>query len=166
MLFEASLLDGAHEVIAFDCGTPSLNLWLNGQALRDQNAGQNRTHVWTSPDDLGVVAFYSLSPIIDIRQRLAVPRSVHRGYAMIPGYLLARLALDRTLHGQGLGGELLVDATSTAVEAARAGGGRVLYVDAIDDAAMRFYEHFGFVQTAVPMRLVAKISDLADSLGR
>lgn len=41
-----------------------------------------------------------------------MPRSLTGGYGVIPAYLLARLALDQRLQGQGLRGELLVDAWS------------------------------------------------------
>jgi GNAT superfamily N-acetyltransferase len=80
--------------------------------------------------------------------------------------LLARLALDRPLHGQGLGGELLLDALSRAVQASDAAA-RLVIVDAIDEAAVAPREHHGF--TAVPgnrQRLVQKVSDIAAALSR
>jgi GNAT superfamily N-acetyltransferase len=81
--------------------------------------------------------------------------------------LLARIALDRSLQGQGLGGELLVDALSRAVQASDVAAARLVVVDAIDEAAAAFYEHHGFV--AVPgnrQRLVQKVNDIAAALGR
>jgi predicted N-acetyltransferase YhbS len=42
---------------------------------------------------------------------------------VIPVYLLARLALDRSLHGQGLGAELLLDVLTRVVDAAGIGRG-------------------------------------------
>jgi GNAT superfamily N-acetyltransferase len=80
--------------------------------------------------------------------------------------LLARLALDRSLQGQGLGGELLLDALSRAVQASEIAAARLMVVDAIDDSAAAFYEHHGFV--LVPgnrQRLVQKMSDIAAALG-
>ncbi len=75
--------------------------------------------------------------------------------------------MDRSLHGQGLGGELLFDALSRAVQASEVVAARLVVVDAIDEAAASFYEHCGF--TAVPgnrQRLVQKISDIAAALDR
>jgi hypothetical protein len=48
------------------------------------------------------------------------------------------------------------------VKAAESGGGRIVVVDAIDDAAQRFYEHFNFnpIQNHRG-RLVMKISTAA-----
>lgn len=54
---------------------------------------------------------------------------------------------------------MLVDALSRAARAAELGGGRLIVVDAIDEAAAGFYRHHGF--TAVkgnPHRLVLKVA--------
>jgi GNAT superfamily N-acetyltransferase len=123
-----------------------------------------RTFVWHTGDDL-VVTYFSLAAHLVVR---AVSRKLARGAPdAIPAVLLARLALDRSLHGQGLGGELLLDALSRAVQASDVAAARLVVVDAIDEAAVAFYEHHGF--TAVPgnrQRLVQKISDIAAALGR
>ena len=82
-----------------------------------------------------------------------------------PGFLLARLALSEDLHGQGRGGELLAGAVKMTLAAIRLGGGRVIVVDAIDDRAAAFYEHFGFrAIPANPNRVVMKASTAAASL--
>src|SRR5262249_55515868 len=47
------------------------------------------------------------------------------------------------LHGTGLGGILLHDALFRAVAASQQAGGRYVVVDAIDDNARQFYEHYG-----------------------
>jgi ribosomal protein S18 acetylase RimI-like enzyme len=79
--------------------------------------------------------------------------------------LLAKLALDRSVQGQGLGSELLVVALETIVEAARRVGGKVMVVDAIDEAAAAFYERHDFVATpSDPHRLVRKLSTIAKAL--
>jgi GNAT superfamily N-acetyltransferase len=90
------------------------------------------------------------------------PGSVPR---TIPGFVLARLALSEDLHGQGRGGELLAGAVGMTLAAIRLGGGRVIVVDAIDDRAAAFYEHFGFRPIpANPHRFVMKASTAAASL--
>jgi hypothetical protein len=67
------------------------------------------------------------------------PRSIGRGPPrQIPAILLAKLALNRSLQGRGLGAELLVLALSKIVDAARAAGGKLVVVDAIDEAAAPF----------------------------
>ena len=84
----------------------------------------------------------------------------------IPAILSAKLALDSTMHGRGLGAGLLVHALDTVLAAARRAGGRVVLVDAIDDEAREFYEHHDFQQLPrQPRRLVMKLSTAAKALG-
>ena len=78
---------------------------------------------------------------------------------MIPAYLLARLALDQSLLGTGLGGELLHDALDRIVSAADNASGRLVVVDAFDEKAAAFYRHYDFKPVKNnPRRLVMKIS--------
>lgn len=157
-----------HEVGAFRCGKPPLDDWLRGQALRAQAAGTARTYVWTQVDRPEVLAYYSIAPTQVARAE--VTHSLAGGYTIIPGYLLARLALDQQLHGQGLGSELLVDALERIVGAARAGGGRLIVVDALDDEAHAFYRRHDFIPvTFIPvtgsMRLYLKVATAEAALG-
>jgi predicted N-acetyltransferase YhbS len=80
-----------------------------------------------------VVAYYSVAPTQVHRK--AVSSSLAGGVSVIPAYLLARLALDAALQGAGLGARLLVDALDTIVTAGEAASGRLIVVDAIDEAA-------------------------------
>lgn len=99
-------------------------------------------------------------------QREELPRSLSRGGPrQIPAVLLARLALDRSLHGQGLGGALLADALGRVVAATETVAARFVVVDAIDEPAASFYEYHGFRRIPDTRRLVQKISDIAAALG-
>ena len=62
----------------------------------------------------------------------------------IPAGLLARLAIDRSVQGQGIGAWLLRDAMLRTLSAAEEAGIRVMLVHAIDESAAAFYERFGF----------------------
>jgi ribosomal protein L14E/L6E/L27E len=46
------------------------------------------------------------------------------------------------------------------VAASQQAGGRYVVVDAIDDNASRFYEHYGFTTTPRSDRLARKVSDI------
>lgn len=145
----------------FDCGNESLNRWLLLAALDADRGGTARTFVWS--DSGRVVAYISLVPHQVRKQE--VPTKVRHGAPdVIPAILLARLALQRELQGRGLGAQLLVDALSRCVAAVDAAGGRLIVVDAIDDRAMRFYQHYGFKTTPKPHRLVMKASDARYSM--
>lgn len=122
-----------------------------------------QTFVWHAGDGV-VVAYFSLAAHLIVRADL--PRQIGRGSPdAIPAVLLARLALDRSLRGQGLGGELLWDALSRACAAADIAAARFVVVDAATDAAAQFYAHHGFVTIpAEPHRLVQKIGDIQAAL--
>lgn len=119
-------------------------------------------YVWL--DDDRVIGYFAILP--HVIRREDVPSSVGRGALdVIPGFLLARLALAEDLHGHGLGGELLAGALEAVLTAIRVGGGRVIVVDAIDERAAQFYEHFGFRPVpANSSRFVMKASTAAASL--
>ena len=164
MTYRSARLLGEHDVSQFDCGNDHLNAWLRDHALRAERAGVSATTVWTPADAPQVVAFHSIAPTLVRRDELP-SRKLAGGYSSVPGYLLGRLALDRRLHGQRLGSQLLLDAIEVAVAAADRGGGRVLVVDAIDDAAISFYEHHDFIRVGGTNRLVMKIATARQALG-
>lgn len=163
--FVSERLDSGHAVDAFACGVPPLDAWLVHSAAHAQAMRTAQTFVWHAGDDR-VVASFSLAAHLVVRADL--PRRVGRGSPdAIPAILLARLALDRSLHGEGLGGELLWDALSRACAASEIAAARVVVVDAYDGRAAAFYEHHGFVPVpGNPHRLVQKTSDIAAALGR
>lgn len=63
---------------------------------------------------------------------------------MVPATLLARLAVDRSEAGRGLGKALLKDAFVRFLRAQEIVASRVLLVHAIDEDARQFYARFGF----------------------
>ncbi len=109
-----------------------------------------------------VVGYYALAMSAVAHQR--APSGLRRGMPdPVPVVLLARLALDRSEHGTGLGGHLLVDALRRCVRGGHEFGARALVVDAINEDAARFYEHFGFRQLD-GSRMWRRIADIEVSL--
>lgn len=153
-----------HDVSNFGSGNESLDRWLQRDAHRAHRAGISRTTVWTPVGDRTVVAYHAIAPTQVARIDLP-SRSLSAGYSQVPGYLIGRLALDQTLHGQGLGTQLLLDALERIVEAADRAGGRVIVVDAIDDDAHRFYSRHSFRAIEHSNRLVMKLATAAAILG-
>ncbi len=83
----------------------------------------------------------------------------------IPVILLARLAVDLSVQGHGLGAFLLADAMQRSLAAAESIGVRALLVHAKDDPARAFYERFGFVASPTdPLHLTLLLKDLRASL--
>ncbi|MEI6620437.1 MAG: GNAT family N-acetyltransferase [Actinomycetes bacterium] len=160
----AQWLTSQHSTIGFDCGVPELNNWLRGSALRSQRVGNGRTKVWVREGQQQVVGFYTIAPYMCERAEAGLTRRFHEGFTGITGFLLGKLALDTSMHGQGLGAELLHDAISVAVHSGQQVGGQLLFVDAIDEAAAEFYEKYAFTRTYKDGLLVMRLKDAAQSL--
>lgn len=164
-MFESARLGDQHQFDEFDCGNEALNSWLRGQARRADSSGIAHVYVWTLIGEQKVCAYYAICPTEVIRNDAGISGSLAGGYSRIPGYLIARLALDASLHGHGYGAQLLVDALDKVVRAAELGGGRLIVVDAIDNEAYEFYEHFDFIPVKNRRgRLVMKMSTAASAL--
>jgi GNAT superfamily N-acetyltransferase len=74
---------------------------------------------------------------------------------------LARLAIDKTEQGQGLGAALLKDALQRCLHASESIGARAVLVQAIDAEAKAFYRYFGFEECVVDdLHLMLLIKDI------
>ena len=152
-----------HDVAGFRCGIEELDDWLVSHA-RAANGQGTRTYVLVGADG-SVAGYYAITPHFLAREQ--APARIARGAPrQIPAILLAKLALDRSHQGAGLGSELLVASLTTIIEAARLAGGRLAVVDAINDQARHFYEHHNFeLLPGNNRRLVMKLSTAAKALG-
>ncbi len=163
-LSQVEKLAEEHEVSRFDCGKPSLNDWLKRFGLVNQRNDSAQTYVVHRSGV--VVGFYSLAAG-SIRKEES-PERVIKGLARhpVPIILLARLAIDHSTQGAGLGKELLKDALVRAESASDIIGVRAILVHALDDEACRFYECFGFEKCPTGERqLMLLMKDLRASLG-
>lgn len=136
-------LSGTHDTANFANGRhPELDLWLR-RALERESTG--RTFVSCFDGTNRVAGYYALATGSVERARL--PRAKLR--AGLPGHvpvvLPARLAVDASAQGKGLGHSLLVDALRRAAGATRDIAAFAAIVHAIDEAAAAFYAKYGFV---------------------
>lgn len=147
-----------HQLSELHSGNEILNRWLAVHALASQQMDVARTFVLVDAER--VVGYFSLT--LGSVQRAEAPPALVRG---LPGYpvgmvLLARLAVDARDQNQGLGALLLAEALRMGVVAGEAAAARLIVVDAIDEAAARFYAHHGFVAVpGHPLRLYRRIKD-------
>ena len=152
-------LDRTHIVEAFDCGHEDLNRYIARFSLNNQSAGGAQNYVAIS--DSRVVGYYSLA--VGAVAHSNAPLRMAKGLARhpVPVMLLARLAVDNSAKGGGLGAALLRDALGRTLQAAEIAGIRAMIVHAKDDAARRFYEHFNFDPSPTdPYHLYLLIKDL------
>jgi GNAT superfamily N-acetyltransferase len=131
-----------HDTGPFDCGQSELNQFLKRFALVNQKAGAATTYVVCRGN--AVIGYYSLA--VGSVEYDRAPEGITKGIAHhpVPLMILARLAVDSTEHGKGLGKGLLKDAILRTLKAAEIAGIRAIVVHAKDDEARRFYEHFNF----------------------
>src|SRR6185437_9378774 len=112
-----------------------------------------------------VVGYYSLTTG-SVHKRES-PDRIAKGLANHPIgiVILARLAVDSSQRGKGLGKALLFDALSRVGEAADIVAVRVVMVHAIDEPARKFYEHFEFEPSPIdPFQLLLLLKDLRKAL--
>ena len=148
-----------HLIEDFDCGREELNRYLSRYALQNQQAGAAQTYVGLVED--AVVGYHTLA-VGHVTQEEA-PHRLTKGLARhpVPVMLLARLAVDRRWHGQGVGKALLRDAMQRTLQAADIAGIRAFAVHAKDEEAKNFYEKFDFVPSpSDPMHLFVLLKDV------
>ena len=154
-----------HQLDGFNCGKEDLNRFLQRQAWNNQQAHSAQTYVLAK--ELAVIGYYSLAAGA-ITHDEATERA-KKGLARhpIPVILLARLAVDASMQGKGIGPALLKDALLRVASAADTIGARAVLVHAKDDNAKGFYEHFNFEPSPTdPYHLMLIMKDLLRIVGK
>jgi GNAT superfamily N-acetyltransferase len=129
-----------------------------GGRFTNQFSGASRVYVVAVPVNR-VVGYYALAS--GALAHSDAPGRMKRNMPdPVPMAILARLAIDRSMHGRGLGVALLQDAVLRVREAASIIGIRGVLVHAISDEARAFYEHHGFIASATnPFTLILSVAD-------
>jgi len=136
-------LDRRHIKDHFTCGEPELDIYLRQYARQDDDRHLSRTYILRQDSSFEVRGYYSLSTASfrlsslpgDIGRRLG-------RYRDVPAWIIGRLATHQDDQGKGWGSFLLFHALETIVDNPVAGA--IIIVDAMNGAARRFYEHYGF----------------------
>jgi GNAT superfamily N-acetyltransferase len=162
---EPALLTADHALAGFDCGVASLNVWLIKHAVQAAAVGSARTYVIHDDEQARVVGYHAIAAA-SVSQEEATTRA-RKGMPKhpIPAVLLARLAVDQSVSGRGLGAALLRDAMVRTISVSEELGIRVLLVHALGENARAFYERFGFEESdSDPLNLQMLIKDLKVSI--
>jgi GNAT superfamily N-acetyltransferase len=141
--FRIEQLTGDHDRSKFNSGSDALDRYFREQASQDTKRRLAACFVAVDGPGGGVAGFYTLAATGIALSSLS-PEIVKRlpRHPVVPAVLLGRLAVGRPYQGQGLGGVLLADALKRTSRAEF--GVFAMVVDAKDDSAQRFYEHYGF----------------------
>lgn len=155
-----------HDRQAFDCGEAALNDFFQRHARKSHKLGGAKTFLAIDDaDKKTILGFYSLSPASIEYAR--TPDIVRRGLARydVPVFRLARLAVDRKMQGQGLGGQLLLAAGRRCLLASAEVGGVALLIDAKNDRVAKWYVGYGAMSLAdAPLTLLLPLSVIAAAL--
>ena len=156
-------LDAHHDVSIFDSGNEVLDGWLRRHAIAAQRMDSARTFVATRNGR--VIGYFGLT--MGSMLRAEAPVKLVRAMPAYPVgmVLLARLAVDQSQQGRGVGAMLLAEALRKAIAAGEVAAARLIVVDDVDEDAAAFYQRYGFVRTPEnPLRLYRRMKDVRASL--
>ena len=154
-------LNRGHVREGFDCGKRPLNDFLQVLVSQYEKRNFGRTYVAVPGDDQRFLGYYTLASGEIKAESLPADQAKKLPRHAVPVVLLARLAVDQSAHGRGLGGYLLHDALTRSLDLGEKLGIHAVVVDALDAKAGTFYERFGFVPlTDNEMRLFLPLSTL------
>lgn len=161
-----------HNREAFDCGDTALNDFLRRHARKTHERGGAKTFVAVSDNDSTLVlGFYSICPASVEFSR--APDVVKRGLARhdVPVFRLGRLAVDKSVQGKGLGGQLLLSAGRRGLHASQEVGGVALLIDAKNEGIAQWYASYGALSLLdtplsllLPMATIQQALEAADKL--
>lgn len=147
MLEEQALEPTRHDRAGFACGVPALDAYLAQLAVQHIRKGVSTVYVLVDTDHPNLIlGYYTLSAAeLDGTQLSAADRKKLPRYP-VPCFRMGRLACRVDQRGQGLGRLLLGCAVDRCLQARKQVAALALIVDAKDDRARTFYEHYGFIR--------------------
>lgn len=156
----------SHNRKVFDCGDADMTDFLQRYARQahEQNASKTFCAIdKTAPNR--ILGFYTITPSAvahnDVPASLAKRLAQHE----VSGFKLARLAVDVTVAGQGLGGQMLAAAALRCLRLASEGGGILLIIDAKSKRAVNWYGSYGAEPLhGKPLTLVMALASFASGL--
>ncbi len=146
MLEEQALNPTRHDRAGFVCGVPALDAYLAQLAVQHIRKGVSTVYVLVDTDLPNLIlGYYTLSAAeldgtqLGAADRKKLPR------CPVPCFRMGRLACRVDQRGQGLGRLLLGCAVDRCLQARKQVAALALLVDAKDEQARAFYEHYGFI---------------------
>jgi len=159
-------LNRKHDRISFTCGIDVLDHYL--RTIASQDVAKNAAVCFVlTPDGTTIAGFYTLSQYSVHLNDLptAIAKKLPR-YPEVPSTLLGRLAVASQFRGLQLGELQLLDALHRSWVQSQQIASAAVVVDAKDERARTFYEHFGFIALPnVPDRLYLPMKTIAQLFG-
>lgn len=144
-------LSSSHQLAEFVSGEAVHDDWLKQRGSKNQALSAARTFVVCKTGTKQVAGFYSLATgsVSHVEATGSLRRNMPEP---IPVIILARLAVDASFRGQGLGADLLHDAVLRCYRVAENIGVRAIMVHALTEKAKGFYLHHGFKASQIQER--------------
>ncbi len=139
------LLAKAHNRADFDCEENSLNHYLKESARQNSRRRIGQTYVAVLAGEKRVIGYYTVCAGRISFESLPQASENLPSYP-IPTLHLARLAVDKSMKGQGLGRILLFEVLKLACEWSSQVGVYAVDVFALNDIARTFYLKHGFLE--------------------
>lgn len=139
-------LEKTSRTVDFQCGQAPLDEYILRYASQDVRKNMSRIFVAcpeSNPQQLAGYFTLSAGSVHCTQLPPDLARKLPR--YPIPVALIGRLAVARDFQGKGLGSILLSDACQKVVQASAVLAVAGIVVDAKDEAAKSFYQHFGFI---------------------
>lgn len=136
--------DKFHIRDGFSCGKSSLDDFIRTRASQYEKRQLGKTFVAVNKGAKNVLGYFTLAAGAVNYEYLPVDVSRKLPKHPVPVVLLARLAVDLSAQGMRLGEGLLLDALQRSLDLSTILGIHAVEVDAIDDAAAKFYRKYGF----------------------
>jgi GNAT superfamily N-acetyltransferase len=165
--FRVEALAAHHDRASFACGAESLDRYLKTQAMQDIRRSANSVFIMIRANAPNRIVGYATLCAYTLEQT-AVPDALRKlvpRYPLVSATLIGRLAVASNEQGKGVGGVLLAHVLRKALENTTVVGSSMVVVDALNNDAVRFYEHHGFQKLPDSMRLVIPMSTIKGLAG-
>jgi len=139
-----------YETGGFDCGEVSLNAFLTNHLKRQHDGKILRAWLLiTKTPRPRILGYYTLSGGSFEKEQLPTKTQQKKvPYHNVPCVILGRLAIDKSLQGNGWGETLVAHAMRVVYNASLTIGIHGLFVEALTGNAKKFYEKLGFIPLA------------------
>ncbi|WP_244832505.1 GNAT family N-acetyltransferase [Caballeronia sp. TF1N1] len=158
-----------HDRGGFDCGEDELNLYLKKYARQNHENGGAKTFLAIEDEGDRIIGYYTLAPCSALYEQ--TPEAARKGLPRhpVPGFRLARLAIDKSVSGNGLGTQLILAAGRRCIKVAGEVGGVALFIDAKNESVADWYvargaERLVGVPDGLPIPMVISLRTIAAAL--
>lgn len=147
MKLKIEKLESIHVKEGFSCGYDLLDNYLKRQANQDIKRKLSSCSVLVDEQNV-VKGYFTLSANSIRRQDLPeeLIKKLPPSYSDLPVILLGRIAIDKSIQGNGFGENLLLHALKKCLDLSNQLGILAVVVDPIDSKAISFYKSYSFIE--------------------